>query len=434
MTDYYGIETPYILQLIIDGCNGPIRFRQSLLNKAVETTIETKHIVGNSSKNEPKKVSSVNDDDGTTLSFLRPDSIKSLTASDKLCNSIRPKKNKNVRRNKSSKTKACISADTARLEESTNRLDMIPLLEKLLTSSTLGEEEMRSNTKRLFNSISVIFDGISITKRPSIPVSKNSDQSRQEDEANKEDIDRGRHWCVTNDTANSKTVVVASGNGLYDKMDKSGHLVIEITGLYDEADNVIVERIQEHHRRNIVKESTVQRERPLQTTDADAVNIRSIAAATRIQILRRTERGAGKNRRLFQSLGLLRPESVACIFEFCAPMETTKIDSEEEKSEHECEHFPEYKQTRFSSLSSFRRLALDGDQTLRSVRRHNPGNVFVALEEPLNVSHTANVSNRSPLVIPIVATDDVFLRQRIVHEGGFVMTFHQLWLLLIDVV
>mmetsp|Transcript_14611 Transcript_14611/g.31108 ORF Transcript_14611/g.31108 Transcript_14611/m.31108 type:complete len:212 (+) Transcript_14611:94-729(+) len=158
--------------------------------------------------------------------------------------------------------------------------------------------------------------------------------------------------------------------------------------------------------------------------------------ASRIQTIRRTDRGAGKNRRTFQPLGLLRPDSVACVYDFNFNAGCGKCgDGNEEEKRGNREH-------------GFRCLASDGNQTLRSLRRNNPGNVFLSLDEPFDVAHMANNNghdhrreedsndNDVPdpvMTIPIVATDDVFLRQRIVQEGGYVMTFHQLWLLLMDI-
>ena len=137
---------------------------------------------------------------------------------------------------------------------------------------------------------------------------------------------------------------------------------------------------------------------------------------TRIQTLRRTDRGPGKSRRLFQRLGLLRPESLACVFRFgdadVVSKTTAEIDGD----------------TTCSSSTRFQRLAIDGDQTLRtaSIQHLNPA--LLTLDEPLEIFHSAH----DP-VVPIVVTDDVFPRQHIVQEGGYVMTFHQLWLLPTDV-
>jgi hypothetical protein len=319
---------------------------------------------------------------------------------------------------------------------------MIPLLEKLLLSSTHNDMGIASNGRQLFDSISVVFDGISITKRP--PVSSSNQQPLQSQQQQQEiegEIVLGRLWHVTSDTANatSTTAVIASKatpcEGMHDI--KSGCLAIEVTGLYDEADNVIVERIIEHHRKKIDRESLLEQYQMScssdQATDATAEGrgtMPSAGAATRIRILRRTERGAGKNRRLFQPLGLLRPESVACVFEFGASVvaSTTSNDCKEAQEEFQSsEHSVD--------SSFFHRLALDGDQTLRSIRRQNPGNVFLTLNESQKVLHvTAGIDKGAPVILPIVVTDDVFLRQRIVHENGFVMTFHQLWLLLIDAI
>ena len=58
---------------------------------------------------------------------------------------------------------------------------------------------------------------------------------------------------------------------------------------------------------------------------------------------------------------------------------------------------------------------------------------MVVIDEALEIPRDADNTVDHTIVLPIVVTDDIFLRQRIVHEEGFVMTFHQLWLLLMDV-
>jgi len=471
MEDYHATNSCYKLQLVIDGCNGPIRFREHCLRRATETTTTpAEGGISDSDGNGGAEVSSRNhdhgdvgcndgdddhndDDDETILSFLRPESIAVGKQKQKLCNnssSSKSKRNaKSGRKKTTRKPKTCTAEDAEWVEESSNhRLDMIPLLEKLLMPSTRSEIDRNPDGRQLFDSISVVFDGISITKRPPVPAS-NPKKKNQEEEAIEEELVRGRLWHVSSDTPNATKAVMDGEAGFCDSVDKSGHLTIEVTGLYDEADNVIVERIreQQHDRRATDRDilhPANGSDPAIETTGDGGAHS---DAVTRIQMLRRTERGAGKNRRLFQNLGLLRPESVACVFEFGAPITTptptattttttittTSNDCDDGQEEHESGHSGGHKQSRLES-SSFRRLALDGDQTLRSVRRHNPGNVFLALDEPLEIPHATGGEKGVPVIIPIVATDDIFLRQRIVHEGGFVMTFHQLWLLLIDVV
>lgn len=420
-----GTNISYKFQLIIDGCNGPIRFREDRLRRSTVTDSSKEE----SGENDPEESGGGGDDDETILSLLRPESIRS----DKQAKQQRSKngstKSTKGRRKQNHKPKIFTDEDTAVCaEESSNRLDMIPLLEKLLLSSACNAQGRNSVGIQLFDSISVVFDGISITKRPPVPVSNSKGGNQQllqrKDETAEDEIVQGRLWHVTTDTSNERATVRAHkadiGNSVKDQL---GFLTIEITGIYDEADNVIVERIQEHHRRTIDLERHpsigVTKEAP-----------ESLTALTRIQVLRRTERGAGKNRRLFQPLGLLRPESVACVFEFGIPI-STKGDNN--CSEDQEEHTSEYDKGCVLLSSTFSKLAHDGHQTLRSVRRHNPGNVFLAFDEPLEVPCTTGVERGEPVILPIVATDDIFLRQRIIHEGGYVMTFHQLWLLLVDV-
>jgi len=448
MNGYCGSSTnaSYKFQLIIDGCNGPIRFREDRLRRACATAPMAEGSTRESDGSGAERVSSRNhnhgddadngndndNDDETILSLLRPESIVVGKQKEQLRNSARSKKNAKGRRRKNHRPRAWTVEDGSCVEESSNRLDVIPLLEKLLLSSTRNDRDSTPNGRQLFDSISVVFDGISITKRPPVPSSNKQPSQLQQQQESEEEIVRGRLWHVMSDTANatSATAVIASKATLCEELHniKSGCLTIEVTGLYDEADNVIVERIIEHHRRKIDCESLLEQYQMScssdQAIDAAGEGRGPMAtAATRIRILRRTERGAGKNRRLFQPLGLLRPESVACIFEFGVPVvvSTTSNDCKEAQEEFQSsEHSDGNIQSSFDS-SSFRRLAIDGDQTLRSVRRQNPGNVFLTLNESQEVPHATTGSEKGvPVILPIVATDDVFLRQRIVHEGGYV--------------
>lgn len=445
---YHGTNTSYRFQLIIDGCNGPIRFRENKLRRSTETAITVAEggaddidgggakDVSSGNRSHGDGCDDDNDDNETILSFLRPESIILDKQKNQLRNSSRSKKNARCRKKKQQIPKTRTYDNTKSVEESPNRLDMIPLLEKLLQSSSHSKKDSDLDERKLFDSISVVFDGISITKRPTVPISSQNEDDKQEGEKEiEEKIVRGRIWHVQrSDAANATKASIRCESSIHKSLDKSGGLRIEITGLYDEADNVIVERVQEHHRRNIDREKS---QSPTGVPDHTISTTRDerghLAVITRIRILRRTERGAGKNRRLFQSLGLLRPESVACVFEFGLQHKSTSSDNDsgEGREEVETGYSDRHLQSRGGD-SSFLGLALECNQSLRSLRRQNPGNVFLTREELSEFPHPLTGEKEVHAVVPIVATDDVFLRQRIVHEGGYVMTFHQLWILLLD--
>ena len=356
------------------------------------------------------------DEDTTVLSLLRPETIiVDSRRKQKSKNSKSGKKTKGKRKN-SSNPKSSGNFEAAEIiEENPNRLDMIPLLQKVLVSD---DNHTQKSELDVFDSIVVIFDGVSITKRPPLQVCKKGDNSSIEKETMDEDITMGRCWKVSQSNSTTTVVQASDPNSLSGVGYQSGSLAIQITGLYDEADNVIVEHIQE------CRSQKLDREIPEIPIDSSNSFSESKSNATRIQVMRRTERGAGKNRRLFQPLGLLRPESIACVFDFARRNDALVEQNNSDVLEHD----------KPKLHSSFPKLSIEGDQTLRSVRRQNPGNVFVVLDEPVEIPVDADNKADHTIVLPIVVTDDIFLRQRIVHEEGFVMTFHQLWLLLLDVI
>jgi hypothetical protein len=100
----------------------------------------------------------------------------------------------------------------------------------------------------------------------------------------------------------------------------------------------------------------------------------------------RNDQGSGKSRGLLKPLCLLRPSSVFCLFgsSFMPPL-------------HEKSKF------NLKQLSTTSAKKLVDKVEMRALNAHNES---------------------------IVVTDDIFLRQRIVDAGGFVMTFEQLWVLL----
>jgi hypothetical protein len=428
-------------ELIIDGCNGPIRFREDCLRRAATPASSVLDCTGDKVRAETAKVSAGNDDDvdDTILSLLRPESIVVDKQKERIGDNSGAKNRSKRKKKNKPRSKPCASEDTTsdRDEDSPNRLDMLPLLLTLLRPYKRKDREEHPLRPQLFDSILVVFDGISTTKRHPVPGrnQKQNNQHLQQVETIEEEAVRGRLWHVTSDTTKVSIPILANEADLCNVTDsKSGCLGIGVTGLYDEADNVIVDRIRERHRREVNRDNQQYPMGSDQVINVTGRVSRPLGAVTSIQILRRTERGAGKNRRLFLPLGLLRPESVACVFEFDACVSTTTADCNEYPEEDVKSKDNELRQLQSRRLSSsFSRLALDGNQTLRSVRRRNPTNVFLTLDEPLEVHHGNNRKNGIGLMKTIVATDDVFLRQRIVHEGGYVMTFHQLWLLLLDV-
>ncbi|OEU06251.1 hypothetical protein FRACYDRAFT_255472 [Fragilariopsis cylindrus CCMP1102] len=522
-------------QLLIDGCNGPIRFRERNLRRDHRDRDDgySDDAAENNNDNDD------NDNDNVILSFLRPDSISEETHNNYYKKTYSTKSSKQTKKtkknggnNSKSKNKTVGSGDSSSTPASRpnsndpERLDMIPLLKKLLKMKTklnnneyeTENDDSSSSSSSLFHSVSVVFDGISMTKRPSIPIPLSLSIPPPEDgvvgKSSQQDInhdsieERERIWLMqqnNNDHPNSAILLLpatieAGGENGNDNDNESsssssrnssdrGTIKIEITGLYDEADNVIVDRIvqlQEKHqglltgnssRRRIVSSSS-----SLKTSRTTDTQIQKIQ--TQIQIIQRTEQGPGKNRCLLQSIGLLRSESVACIFDFDLKDATT-----------------------------FARLTKDGQKTIKSLQRNrllsSTGMIDI---ETTTISHpqmkddiegdgyeekkeedyrTATKKQKEDntvvIIVPIVVTDDVFLRQRIIEDtpyyhsyadssnnsgngngngnddndnddnlifageddndvevvsnhsnnrrikGGYVLTFHQLWHMLMDV-
>ena len=118
----------YKFQLIIDGCNGPIRFREENMRRAVgrETSEGDRTCHDNDTDNESE----------TILSLLRPESIAEAAQTKSGCKSSKSKKGTKCRRKKNHKPKNISGMETTdSVMENSTRLDMIPLLQKLLTSS-----------------------------------------------------------------------------------------------------------------------------------------------------------------------------------------------------------------------------------------------------------------------------------------------------------
>jgi len=170
------------------------------------------------------------------------------------------------------------------------------------------------------------------------------------------------------------------GLGKKDRADSiwtvSPRLVVKVTKAVDEADDVIVEEVMERSRSTSRATNTnVSEEACL----SDVLREEEASTDTVFTITRNAE-GPGKSRRLLKPLGLLRRESVFCMFAISPILKSSAV-----------------------------RLA----KCLLPMER------LIKVEKlVLGVEAT------------LVVTDDVFLRQRVVDAGGFVMTFEQLWDLL----
>jgi hypothetical protein len=463
-------------QLLIDGCNGPIRFRERNLRRdrrdgySVSDDVED-----NNNDNDDND----NDDNDVILSFLRPDSISEETHNNYYKKTYSTKSSKQTKKTKKndgnnfkSKNKTIGSGNPSSTPASRcpnwndpERLDMIPLLKKLLkmnnNSNNENETENDDSSKSsssLFHSVSVIFDGISMTKRPSIPIPLSLSISPPEDgvvgKSSQQDINndsiekRERIWLMQQDNDHHSAILLlpatieAGGENGNDNDNESsssssrnssdrGTIKIEITGLYDEADNVIVDRIvqlqekqqgllagnRSRKRRIVSSSSSLKTSR---TTDTQIQNNQ-----TQIQILHRTEQGPGKNRCLLQSIGLLRSESVACIFDFDSFGRLTKDG-----------------QKAIKSLQKNRLLSSTGMIDIETTTISHPQTRYDikedSYEEKKEEDHRTSTNKEKEvnnvIIVPIVVTDDVFLRQRIIEDTTYyVMTFHQLWHMLMDV-
>ena len=110
----------------------------------------------------------------------------------------------------------------------------------------------------------------------------------------------------------------------------------------------------------------------------DSVSSLNEAGVRQVYTFVRDESGAGKSRQIAKTLCLLRPESVFCLFGV-------------------------------SPRASNRK-------SLRALQNSN-----------LSFSRIGVSTLSKDHFDTIVATDDIFLRQRIVQAGGYVVTFEQLW-------
>lgn len=313
-------EHSYV-QLIIDGCNGPIRFSQKML-KDQNTVYQA-----------------------LTLLHVSSSSTSSL-----------PQQRQN---------------ETINGRRDTERLEMIPLLHHLVQQY----ETVIGLCTSPFHSVSIIFDGVSQSKR--IQQSVNSPQDSRT---------KGRNYQIT------------------------PKINVEITDIYDEADNVIADRVAAMA--VVASSSSSQDGYTLQQKNCPIVDWDTVieclsgkhlwdATTTTIAyIIHRTGRGPGKSRRILQSVGLLREDSVACLFGWT----------------------PALQKDAYRVARNLQKLPTDLFHPIqrRVLCRENPA-----------AATTTTTTGRPSHLVPVVVTDDVFLRQRVVNDAsGCVMSFDQLWILL----
>ena len=262
-------------------------------------------------------------------------------------------------------------------------LDVIPLFQKL------SSDEISP-----FNTFSIIFDGASRNQRAT--------------EATDADSSTIKEWIV----------------------DKN--IRIEITGLYDETDNVLVDRVKKWSCSEQLQQSSNELDeltRMLESTSlspkCERLNEESSGlyfntngcttttttgdASCVVTVLKRSSMGPGKGRTILQPLGLLRPESVSCFFS-----------------------------RGFASVA----LECEASNTLtRKLNHPRLGSNLITLKKDLVLTckdppsledRNREKNKETSHGYPVIVTDDVFLRQRVMEHGGLVMTFHQLWILLTE--
>ncbi len=149
---------------------------------------------------------------------------------------------------------------------------------------------------------------------------------------------------------------------------------VKVTPIREEADNLIVHDVQNRRSKNGIKEQELTLPAFFDTFRAHHRPVNDDQAL----VFQRDINGPGRSRQVLKRFGLMRPESVFCLF---------------------------------SILNSLPRDI----KSLQSIRHHLSNKVV----------------QQSMMSQTVVATDDIFLRQRIVEASGLVMTFEQLWELLV---
>lgn len=417
------------VRLLIDGCNGPIKFSPDGLSDAECTRS------GNSNSNS-------NSNNTTAATPTEKPSLFSILWSSVSCLTVYSQNDHRWNRNsrRTSTRKKSFANDVLTLinihsniseqrQQHRHRqyhhhesLDLINSLHHLLheesdydDSYEDGKKEEDDNvsedtaTNRILPACSIIFDGVARFSSSRLDPPESS--SKEEKRIQQQEQEHRNH----KKKMDSDQIIYRI----------SEEIQIEITARYDEADNVLVDRcLRTKNERRIVR------------------NIKPSPCYYEIVIVERTEIGAGKNRSIFQPLQLLRPKSVLCLFMTGFP---PKLHYESKQTLQKLQNIQQNKKRKSGSTSSsssswFEFKTVRFESTSWSMVQQSPQ---TKLSRSLSSSDSAgNNTNAerlsddcdaSSLAIKptIVVTDDIYLRQRVVYDANcFVMTFDQLWTLL----
>lgn len=181
----------------------------------------------------------------------------------------------------------------------------------------------------------------------------------------------------------------------------SSRIALHVTRRYDEADNVIVEQVEQQRQKldgtRIRIPQTISLKDTCQLVSARRSRSSSSDAnddAVAFTFLRNAN-GCGKSRTLVKRYGLMRPESVFCLFVGVSD--------------------PQHLHRDLRAMDRVRNLLLSD----------------CILKGSLGSSSSCGDNDGEYETSTIVVTDDIFLRQRVVYARGLVMTFEQLWELLV---
>lgn len=184
------------------------------------------------------------------------------------------------------------------------------------------------------------------------------------------------------------------GLGVFSKNDNDAHtgkdvdlrpgVQLKITPLRDEADGIMID-VTADRTAQAESKTNVKRVADLKSIKSELVPVdhessQGKVPECQVYTFHRDGSGPGKSRQVAKPLCLLRAQSVFCLFG-CAPIQ--------------------------SNRKNLQRL-MNAKLSFASVESTS----LCAMEDQMDT---------------VVATDDIFLRQRIVSAGGYVMTFEQLW-------
>ena len=196
----------------------------------------------------------------------------------------------------------------------------------------------------------------------------------------------------------------------------SDRIQIEITGIHEEADNVLVDRClsSTKNKNSWIRSST--------TTTSSLSRPSRASIYYEVIIVERTEIGPGKHRSIFQPLHLLRPSSVLCLFTTGFP---PKLQHQSNQILQKLQRTTQKQKNKLTKQQLFEPLSKPSSPffELKTVR----------IESGSREGRTSNGDEAwFGTTATIVVTDDIYLRQRVVFDAKcFVMTFDQLRTLLL---